>query len=85
MSDETATFGSETPRYWFRAKRYGWGWGLPCRWQGWAVLLGYLVSIVVSHVAVGREASGVVTVVGALVLLLVAMTKGEPPHWRWGG
>jgi hypothetical protein len=30
------------PRYWFPAKRYGWGWGLPCAWQGWLVLVGYL-------------------------------------------
>jgi hypothetical protein len=22
---------------WFIAKRYGWGWGLPCAWQGWVV------------------------------------------------
>jgi len=22
---------------WFPAKRYGWGWGLPCAWQGWVV------------------------------------------------
>jgi len=20
--------------YWFPAKRYGWGWGIPNRWQG---------------------------------------------------
>lgn len=24
--------------YWFPAKRYGWGWGLPSSWQGWVVL-----------------------------------------------
>jgi hypothetical protein len=24
-------------RYWFPAKRYGWGWGLPVTWQGWLV------------------------------------------------
>lgn len=33
----------EEPRYWFPAKRYGWGWGFPCAWQGWAVLAGYFV------------------------------------------
>jgi hypothetical protein len=22
-------------KIWFPAKRYGWGWGLPCCWQGW--------------------------------------------------
>lgn len=25
-------------KYWFRAKRYGWGWGLPTAWQGWVVM-----------------------------------------------
>jgi large subunit ribosomal protein L4 len=29
---------SAQPRYWFPVKRYGWGWGLPTAWQGWAVL-----------------------------------------------
>jgi len=24
--------------YWFPAKRYGWGWGIPVTWQGWAVM-----------------------------------------------
>ena len=28
---------------WFPAKRYGWGWGFPIAWQGWVVLLVYLV------------------------------------------
>ena len=23
--------------YWFAAKTYGWGWGLPTVWQGWLV------------------------------------------------
>lgn len=29
------------PKYWFPAKQYGWGWGLPNAWQGWAVLAGF--------------------------------------------
>ncbi len=24
--------------YWFPAKRYRWGWGLPSVWQGWVVM-----------------------------------------------
>jgi hypothetical protein len=31
------------PRYWFPAKTYGWGWGLPSTWEGWLVLVGYPV------------------------------------------
>ena len=29
------------PGFWFPVKRYGWGWGLPVRWQGWAVFVLY--------------------------------------------
>ena len=36
--------------YWFPAKRYGWGWGLPSRWQGWVVLAIYAVLLVVGIV-----------------------------------
>jgi hypothetical protein len=28
-----------SPRYWFHAKRYGYGWGLPATWEGWVVLV----------------------------------------------
>jgi hypothetical protein len=35
-------------QYWFPAKRFGWGWGLPITWQGWAVLF-----VFVSLVAAG--------------------------------
>lgn len=34
---------TDSNEYWFPAKRYGWGWGLPSRWQGWAVLVIYAV------------------------------------------
>ncbi len=27
--------------FWFPAKRYGWGWGLPVAWQGWLVLIAF--------------------------------------------
>lgn len=30
------------PRYWFPAKTYGWGWGMPITWQGWLVFLAAL-------------------------------------------
>lgn len=23
----------QQPRYWFAAKRYGWGWGMPLTWE----------------------------------------------------
>ena len=30
----------KSPPYWFPAKSYGFGWGLPITWQGWLVFLG---------------------------------------------
>jgi hypothetical protein len=36
---------SPEPRYWFPAKRYGWGWGSPATWQGWVVLLAWLATV----------------------------------------
>ena len=32
-------------QYWFPAKRFGWGWGPPTTWQGWAVLIVWLAAI----------------------------------------
>ena len=34
-------------KYWFPAKRYGWGWGIPSSWQGWLVLAAFVGLLVV--------------------------------------
>ena len=36
--------------YWFRAKKYGWGWGLPLKWQGWAVLIAFFALLAAGNV-----------------------------------
>ena len=33
-------------KYWFPAKRYGWGWGRPLTWHGWLVYLGFIGVVV---------------------------------------
>jgi hypothetical protein len=74
-------------QYWFRAKRYGWGWGRPLTWEGWTVLAGYL-ALVLAPLAMGESGAGLsvaAAVIGAPLLLLVCYRKGEPPKWRWGG
>ena len=75
--------------YWFRAKKYGWGWGPPATWQGWVFMTAWLAILAVGLVVlVSRQES-----VGwlllyvwlmTLVMLLVCYWKGEPPKWRWG-
>ena len=80
---------AETPRYWFPAKRYGWGWGPPTRWQGWVVMLAFFVLIFAAAAFVlprrGPVAFLLCTVVLLAILLAICWLKGEPPKWRWGG
>jgi hypothetical protein len=78
-----------SPRYWFRAKRYGWGWGLPCAWQGWVVLIAYC-TLLLGGVPLVRASMGGFAYVAYVLVLTVALAaicwyKGEPPRWRWGG
>jgi len=77
---------NESP-YWFRAKRYGWGWGLHATWQGWAVYAGYGV-VVLGPLALGGDRgprwSLAALAVATPALVWVSYVKGEPPRWRWG-
>ena len=77
---------SDEPRYWFPAKRYGWGWGVPRTWQGWAVIVSYCAVVTLAPVALGGAVWTIAVVVAAtLALVLVCRRKGEPTRWRWGG
>jgi hypothetical protein len=76
------------PKYWFPAKRYGWGWGFPSTWQGWVVFAAFLGLLVVGPFIFPphREVGSFLAYVAVLCALLVAVCwrKGEPPGWRWG-
>lgn len=72
---------------WFPAKRYGYGWGVPRRWQGWLVLGLYVIALAAGSIF-GRKHPGYFTTytVGlSTLLLLICVWKGEPARWRWGG
>ena len=75
--------------YWFRAKRYGWGWGLPMAWQGWVVLALFIGLLLAGAVVLlpARRHGAFAAYMAALSALLFAVCwrKGEPPRWRWGG
>jgi hypothetical protein len=72
---------------WFPAKRYGWGWGVPRRWQGVVVFLAFFAVLILAAIVAGRRTGWyVVTVLSAsAALLAVCWWKGERPRWRWGG
>jgi hypothetical protein len=75
---------------WFSPKTYGYGSGLPCSWEGWAVLAVYMIAVPLGHLLARRLLPGsiaTITWVGftaaltiALVLIARARTEGG---WRW--
>lgn len=74
--------------YWFPAKTYGWGWGLPLTWQGWVVLALFVMGIALLPVLV-KPSEDPLVFFGSIVALTLALTAicwktGEPPRWRWG-
>jgi uncharacterized membrane protein AbrB (regulator of aidB expression) len=73
--------------YWFPAKRYGWGWGPPVKWQGWAVLIGSIAILVGGALRLMPThpiAFLAFAVVIASLLTVICYITGEPPQWRWG-
>ncbi|MEK7586103.1 MAG: hypothetical protein AAB477_02645 [Patescibacteria group bacterium] len=79
-------------KLWFKRKRYGWGW-TPSTWQGWLVLIVYLVAMVKSSILVDIYShSGSDTLIGyalpfilfTTILIIICYKKGEAPKWQWG-
>ena len=82
------------PDYWFKRRRYGWGW-IPVTWQGWMVIATYILVVFSSAIlllgdvprntyeaAVGYFFA--IFIVTTIVLLAVTRLKGPKPKWRWG-
>jgi hypothetical protein len=68
-------------RYWFRAKRTGWGWDLPLTWEGWLVTVAIIAAAVGGEMALSHDPAGIdvlfmMVMVG--VLVGVCLLKGEP-------
>ena len=78
----------KSPSYWFPAKSYGFGWGLPITWQGWLVFIGALALFACGAVLFPPQqllvAYIVYEVAVAALLIGFCWWKGEPPRWRWG-
>ena len=72
---------------WFEPKSFGYGAGLPCAWQGWVLLLGYI------GVAIGLALSVVWLGLPLFILALTAITmpflwlakRHTRGGWRWRG
>jgi hypothetical protein len=75
-------------RYWFPAKRFGWGWGPPDTWQGWTVVLAYVATIAATLLVVPPQRNialfMLLVMLATTALVLICYLTGEPPAWRWG-
>ena len=79
----------EEKGFWFPAKKYGYGWGFPITWQGWIVLLSYILLVVGgSFTLTGSPQSkmflGTYTLILTVLFVYICYRKGEKPQWRWG-
>lgn len=74
----------EPKHYWFPAKRYGWGWGVPTCWQGWVVLGAFMAVTLASVPLADRHPAAFLVLVLTATAMLIAICwiKGEPPRWR---
>lgn len=73
-----------TEHAWFRAKRYGYGWGLPLTWQGWVVLVAYTAVMAVGGIWFARNPGAFVAIMlgASAVLVWICWATGEPPRLR---
>lgn len=78
--------------YWFKAKKNGWGW-TPATWQGWGILVLYIVSMIVIFYIVDQHSHSIsdtlftfLPLAGLLTvaLILICYFTGENPQWFWG-
>lgn len=89
----TIAMSENTKVYWFKRRRYGYGW-TPSSWQGWMVVVVFLGAILFASWRLslyGEEPSTWQLVLyftavglGAIVLVASSYLKGPSPKWRWG-
>jgi hypothetical protein len=79
---------SQPKRYWFHAKKYGWGWGLPATREGWIVFVLWYLVVTAGAIALAVTAHWILFAVFMVAmsagLIAICYAKGEPPRWRWG-
>ena len=71
-------------KYWFYAKRYGFGWGLPASWEGWVVFIGYLATMIGCPFILPIIYFPMVVISATALLIWICFKKGEKLQWRFG-
>lgn len=82
------------PDYWFKRRRYGWGW-TPVTTAGWVTVLTYLVVVISAAAYLLPQKPSAPSSLALVTFLLVMLSatflvvgisyaKGPAPRWRWG-
>ncbi|MES1201148.1 MAG: hypothetical protein ABUS57_06830 [Pseudomonadota bacterium] len=84
---------NEDDEAWFLPKRYGYGAGFPIRWQGWVLLLAYVVGVTGAtwfggnYLQPQQQYVFIFGCIGVLTTLLVLIARAKTKggwRWRWG-
>lgn len=85
---------NEKPKYWFKRRRYGYGW-IPVTPEGWVTLSVFLLFVLVVSAFLAptkgedptslRLVMWLLFLLSALFILIgICYAKGPVPRWRWG-
>jgi len=74
---------TNNPRYWFRAKRYGLGWGLPLAWQGWVFFFAWMLTVPLGIRFLTPPMRWAFVAAMVILLLVICYWKGDPTGRRW--
>jgi tetrahydromethanopterin S-methyltransferase subunit C len=72
---------------WFEPKRYGLGTGRPISWQGWALMIGFVVLVIGISVRLKDRFPQMIAALiplTAVYLVISAKTTRGGWRWRWG-
>ena len=69
---------------WFKPKRNGYGSGPPIRWQGWAVLIGYVALMAATpRLITHSPAPGILVALAATAAFCLIAARTTKGGWRW--
>jgi len=83
----------DNKEYWFKRRRYGWGWR-PVSWQAWTAVGLYLSVVLFGAWLINGKPDNqftieigmylAIVVVASIVLIAFSHRHGPSPKWRWG-
>ncbi|WP_395000082.1 hypothetical protein [Sphingomonas sp.] len=69
---------------WFAPKRFGYGSGLPIAWQGWVLLIGFLVLTLAAALLLANRPLALIAVLApATILLMIVCARTTRGGWHW--